>query len=241
MNQTVPLRHPGDITVATYNVQKGFGLDLRRDPGRTHRVITDLDADIVALQEADRRFNTRAGVLDLARLEAECGLVPVPIQDRTGLAAHGWHGNLLLTRGAVIERVRTLRLPGVEPRGAVIADIVQGGIKLRIIAVHMGLLSSARILQAGQLADEIATDGRPTILLGDTNEWRRGPASTLAPLYAHFRQHGIQASYPAPRPILPLDRIFVSHPTRRFDLSVHMTAPARTASDHLPLVARIGF
>lgn len=53
--------------------------------------------------------------------------------------AQDWHGNLLLTRGAGIAAVRTLRRPGVEPRVAVIAALVQGGMKLRIIAVHMGL------------------------------------------------------------------------------------------------------
>lgn len=230
-----------DITVATYNMQKGFGVDMLRRPARTHEVIASLGADIVALQEADRRFSTRAGVLDLSRLKDECGLVPVPLNDRTGVHAHGWHGNLLLTRGAEIEEVRTLRLPGIEPRGAVVADMVHTGQPLRIIAVHMGLLSRARAAQAGQLAEEIAADGRPTILLGDLNEWRKGTGTALAPLFAQFGGHGTAASYPAPMPILPLDRIFVSSRPQAFDVSIHDSAAARRASDHLPLVARIRF
>lgn len=230
-----------DLTVATYNIQKGFGHDMRRIPDRTHQVIASLNADVVALQEADRRFRTRAGVLDLARLEEECGLVPVPLSDRTGLAAHGWHGNLLLTRKADIRDVRTLRLPGIEPRGAIIADLVHNGLPLRVIGVHMGLMSAARLAQAGRLVDEIAQDGRPTILMGDLNEWRRGMASTLAPLYAGFGQHGTGASFPAAMPMLPLDRIFISTRPAAFDVAVHDAGLARHASDHLPLVARIRF
>jgi endonuclease/exonuclease/phosphatase family metal-dependent hydrolase len=233
--------HMTDITVATWNMQKGFGTDFRRDPARAAGIIADLDADILALQEADRRFRTRAGVLDLDRLRDETGLTPVPVPETTGTHAHGWHGNLLLTRAAEIQDVRTLRLAGLEPRGAVIADLVHAGRPLRIIAAHMGLLRRARCVQAAELAEEIADDDRPTLLMGDLNEWRRGSGSALAPLYDRFAHVSAGKSFPAPMPLLPLDRIFISTRPRAVEVSVHDTAPARRASDHLPLVARIRF
>ena len=230
-----------ELTIATWNMQKGFGTDFRRDPGRSSAVIAELGADILALQEADRRFRTRKGVLDLEMLEEKTGLTPVPVPETSGRDAHGWHGNLLLTRAAEIEEVRTLRLSGIEPRGAVIADLVHAGKPLRIIAVHMGLMRRARVTQAAELAREIAGDDRPTLLLGDFNEWRRGAASALAPLYDHFAHAAAGKSFPAPLPLLPLDRIFISSRPRAIDVMVHDTAPARRASDHLPLVARIQF
>jgi endonuclease/exonuclease/phosphatase family metal-dependent hydrolase len=230
-----------DLTVATWNMQKGFGTDFRRNPDRATQVITDLCADILALQEADRRFRTRAGVLDLDRLRDECGLTPVPVPERTGSHAHGWHGNLLLTRAAEVQDVRTLRLSGIEPRGAVIADLVHDGQPLRIIAVHMGLLRRARSAQAAELAEEIADDDRPTLLLGDLNEWRRGTGTALAPLYRRFAHVATGASFPSPLPLLPLDRIFISTLPAAVEVSVHDVGPARRASDHLPLVARIRF
>jgi endonuclease/exonuclease/phosphatase family metal-dependent hydrolase len=230
------------LTVATYNMQKGFGVDLRRDPARTHGVIARLGADIVALQEADRRFFTRRGVLDLGLLREETGLSPVPLHTRSGRDAHGWHGNVILARQAEAREVRLLTLPGAEPRGAVIADLeTEEHGPLRIIAVHLGLSSRARAAQAALLAQETARDGRPTILLGDLNEWRLGPFSTLAPLYARFGEPGMGKSFPSPMPLFPLDRIFVSCDTRAFDVSVHDGGQARRASDHLPLVARIAF
>ncbi len=230
-----------DLRVASYNIQKGMGHDFRRKPDRTHQVIADLNVDILALQEADRRFLSRAGVLDLDRLKEECGLVPVPLPDRTGRAAHGWHGNLLLTRNTSIVGVRTVRLAGLEPRGAIIADLTHNERAVRIIAVHLGLLPSSRLLQARQLSSEVTDDDSTTILLGDFNEWRGGTATALAPLLSRFGPHASVPSFPAIRPIAALDRILVSGSQATVDLAIHDGPLARQSSDHLPVVARVRF
>src|SRR5215208_6629878 len=51
------------ITVASYNMRKAIGLDRRRDPNRVLTVLREIDADIVALQEADKRFGGRASAV----------------------------------------------------------------------------------------------------------------------------------------------------------------------------------
>ena len=51
------------IRIATYNIRKCVGLDWRRRPDRVIRVLAEIDADIVALQEADRRLGRRAATL----------------------------------------------------------------------------------------------------------------------------------------------------------------------------------
>ncbi len=43
--------HRAPIRVATYNVHACVGRDGRHDPERVARVIGELDADVVALQE----------------------------------------------------------------------------------------------------------------------------------------------------------------------------------------------
>ncbi len=68
---------PRDLGVASYNIHKGVGADRRRDLMRTAAVISEIGADIVALQEADTRFGSRRGLLDLDHLRADQGLVPV--------------------------------------------------------------------------------------------------------------------------------------------------------------------
>ncbi|MES2712824.1 MAG: hypothetical protein V4653_14685, partial [Pseudomonadota bacterium] len=63
-----PPRDPAaeGLVVASYNIHRCIGVDRRFDPGRVAAVIEELGADIVALQEADRRFGHRVGLLDLA-------------------------------------------------------------------------------------------------------------------------------------------------------------------------------
>src|SRR3546814_15414895 len=67
------------IKVASYNMRKGIGLDRRRDPGRVLSVLGELDADIVALQEADRRFGTRASAIPSRMFAAHSDYVPVDL------------------------------------------------------------------------------------------------------------------------------------------------------------------
>ena len=58
-----------ELTFASYNIHKAVGLDGRRDPDRIISVLREVDADIIALQEADRRFGSRASVLPRALLD----------------------------------------------------------------------------------------------------------------------------------------------------------------------------
>lgn len=235
---SVPECADSSLLVASYNVHKCVGLDMRRDPVRTARVIAEIGADVIALQEADRRFGDRAGLLDLDALRDESGLDLVSL-GRNG-PAHGWHGNLLLTRNAVIEDVRPLRLPGLEPRGALVVDLHRAGRRLRVVAAHLGLLRSSRLLQSRALLEALADteDGRSTLLMGDLNEWRLRGRSSLAPLAARKRETVAPvASFPARFPLLPLDRILVSPCAEVLRIERHDTPLARITSDHLPVKA----
>src|SRR5947199_395131 len=51
------------LTVASYNMRKAIGLDRRRDPQRILDVLHQIDADVVALQEADKRFGGRGSAV----------------------------------------------------------------------------------------------------------------------------------------------------------------------------------
>ena len=87
------------LRVASYNIRKCIGLDRRRDPGRVLGVIGALNADVVALQEVDRRIGARSATLDPGQILARTGLVPVPLG--TNGPSMGWHGNALLVRNGV--------------------------------------------------------------------------------------------------------------------------------------------
>lgn len=233
-----------NLIVSSYNIHKAVGTDMRRDPMRTVKVIRELGADIVALQEVDRRFGDRRGVMDADVLREATDLTPVTLTDRLGARAHGWHGNLLLLRGAEVESARAVTLPGLEPRGAIVADIRINGQPLRVIAAHLGLLHQSRLMQARFLSKEIESgDGRPTLVMGDFNEWRLGTGCSLMPMRRELRavKRSAQtiASFPAQMPMLPLDRIIGCKQAEIVDLRTHDSPLARKASDHLPIRAAL--
>lgn len=233
--------HRPVLTVGSYNVHKGVGSDRLHDPRRTIAVIRELDADLVALQEVDRRFGDRRGVLDLAALRAATGLQPVALDDRLGALAHGWHGNLILYRGAEVEQARAIDLPGLEPRGAIVADLRFAGHRLRVIATHMGLLKRSRQAQAERLVEEI-DDTVPTLMMGDMNEWRLGRRSSLLAIKSGLNAVATAqaaASFPARRPVLALDRIIGCARAEVSEFAPLDTPLARLASDHLPVRARV--
>lgn len=227
----------GELRVASYNLHKCVGADGRFDPARSAAVIAELGVDLVAVQEADRRFGRRTGLLDAAALERETGLAPLPVSDLPD--GHGWHGNALLVRPGTPARLRRLTLPGAEPRGALVAELQLPAGRLRVVAAHLGLLRRSRARQAAAML-RVLTEGEvmPTLLLGDLNEWRPGARSSLRafePLFGPITPG--PSSFPARLPVLALDRILGWPHGLVSDVTAHNTALARVASDHLPLTA----
>lgn len=224
--------------IASYNIHKCVGTDGQFDPERTATVIAELDADLIALQEADQRIGQRRGLLDLGRLEREADLMPVHIPENR--RSHGWHGNVILARKGVIHEVHRQKLPGLEPRGAMVVDLELKGVSLRIIAAHFGLLRRHRSLQATALLMRAAETDRPTILMGDFNEWRVNRRSSLLTLLPHFGPlDAVVPSFPSRMPLFALDRILANPSKLIAELHVHQSPLARVASDHLPLRATL--
>ncbi|WP_105430723.1 MULTISPECIES: endonuclease/exonuclease/phosphatase family protein [Neorhizobium] len=225
------------MLIASYNVHKCVGIDGRFDPGRTSHVIREIGADVIALQEADSRFGERRGLLDLAWMERETGLFPVPV---SGVAkAHGWHGNVILFREGLVRDVHQVKLPGLEPRGALITELeLKDGSAFRIIAAHLGLLNRSRQQQARMILDILRSrDEQPTVLMGDLNEWRLGDRSSLNTLATVFGLPAAVPSFPSRLPVLALDRIMANQPGLIDAVETHDSPLARLASDHLPIKA----
>lgn len=228
--------HMGQFRVVTWNIRKAIGLDRRRDPARVLSVIADMNADIVALQEADRRLGNRPSALPREVVQEATGLVPVDPDNGPSL---GWHGNALLVSPAfTVEAVHRMDLPGLEPRGALAADLHCGETKLRIAATHLGLVRRFRLRQISSLLDTLdAQDSRPTLIAGDFNEWSRTTGLEL--LEERFEVHAPGHSYHASRPMAHLDRIAICRNLRLCDAGVIDAGTARNASDHLPVWAEI--
>lgn len=223
------------LRLATWNIRAGLGTDLRRDPGRVLSGIAALRADVVALQEADFRTGARPSALPRDRIVEETGLEPLPIGFNA--VSLGWHGNAILARpGIGICGLERLDLPGFEPRGAVIVDL-DGIHPLRVVAVHLGLLRSARRRQLDAIREALHRHHpRPTVILGDFNE--RSLRVGLGRIARPFRIVPTPATFPSRRPFLPLDRIAHSPDLAVAPLDLpRLRGPQ--ASDHLPLLAEL--
>jgi endonuclease/exonuclease/phosphatase family metal-dependent hydrolase len=226
------------IKVASYNIHKGIGLDRRRNPERVLEVLREIDADIIALQEADRRFGAKACVLPFHLLDEHSDWMPVPLGPRA--VSMGWHGNVILIRkSAQLVESEAIHLPSLEPRGAVMADVRTAGGMIRVVGMHLDLSGLWRRKQAAAVMAHV--DGcaqiHPTVLMGDLNEWSAGSGCLrdFGRDYA-FAQTG--PSFHSRRAVAKLDRIMVSG-LNVIDCGVHDSAASRKASDHLPIWAAL--
>lgn len=228
------------LTIASYNIHKCVGLDKKFRPDRIIDVIKELNADVLALQETDQRFGRCRGLLDLGYLKKETGFIPVPVQGKTTHSL-GWHGNAIFLKDGHIDTLVQIKLPGVEPRGALLVELSLPAGPLRIITAHFGLLRHSRQRQAQEIINILRQRPiMPTLMLGDLNEWRRGRGSSLRNLdmFFDFTQHALP-SFPSLFPIFALDRV-LSYPLELIEtIEIHSSRLARISSDHLPIKARI--
>jgi endonuclease/exonuclease/phosphatase family metal-dependent hydrolase len=234
-----PAPRAATIKVASYNIRKCIGTDRQRRPDRVLSVLAELNADIVCLQEADRRTGTRQSAIPFELIAQHSPYRPVPYEIRPG--GMGWHGNaILVRRDAQILAHRPLTLPVLEPRGAVMADIAIGGLKLRIVGMHLDLSGLWRRKQARAVIGHVEDCDHPlpTLMMGDLNEWSLADGC-LRDFQRHFTFAPTGPSFHARRPIARLDRIMTTPDMAVVDAGVHHSPTAMRASDHLPIWATV--
>jgi len=236
-NETVEMKE--EITVATYNVHRWTGINGRRapDPARAAFVISELDADVVALQEVIRPAEGSDGEDPLGGLADELGMhlaFAVTRQHRTGQL-----GNAILSRVPIAAlSVLDISYSRIERRGA-LAALFEGDQRVGVVATHLSLVDRTRHRQVASLLEHPQLMAGPTILMGDMNAWRKCKASrTLDDELERHHNLDWPASFPSARPMLALDRIY----SRGCDVQAvwaHDTPASRRASDHLPVVASV--
>src|SRR6056297_2144189 len=144
------------LKIASYNVRKAVGLDRRRDPARILNILNDIGADIVPLQEADRRLGARPTAIPRALIERETDYAVVELAKNE--VSLGWHGNaVLVRRGLEVVSTRHIELPGLEPRGAVFARVG----RLSIVGTHLGLMRRWRHRQMNAILSHIGPTPGP--------------------------------------------------------------------------------
>lgn len=164
---------PHQLRVLTYNIHHGEAMDGRFDYERLARVITDLNPDVVALQEVDRRTQRADGVDQPQLLGKLTDMYyafgqAMPYQD-------GQYGEAVLSRFP-ITKVEVFPLPfrpGQEPRTALATRIKPDNELPEFIFVGTHLChqsSDTRVEQTQQINRVLPPAGAtPVILAGDLN------------------------------------------------------------------------
>jgi endonuclease/exonuclease/phosphatase family metal-dependent hydrolase len=232
----------GLLRVATYNVHRCRGLDGRTRPERIAEVLEGISADVIALQEVIGAGPRHGGHAQELGAALGMGWVMAPAR----LFRLHAYGTVVLSRFPIVHHVRyDLSWKTCEPRCCQRVDVDLGGRLLHLYNVHFGTAILERRVQAERLAG-IVSDRRvtgPKVVLGDFNEWTRGPASALlserlhgVDLSAHLRR---RRTYPGVLPLVHLDHIYHAGAVEVRRVELVRTRRSLIASDHLPLVAEL--
>jgi endonuclease/exonuclease/phosphatase family metal-dependent hydrolase len=234
------------VTVGTFNIHHGVGTDGRLDIARVARTLTDMDADVVGLQEVDRRWSPRSAFADQARGLAERLDMHMAFGASLHRAGRGSeqpgreYGVALLSRHPIVG-TRSVPLPrprGGEPRTLLQAEVLFGGATLRCLNTHLQHRSGTERRAQARAIEAVVSGGEcPTVLVGDLNA---GPdtaeVDTLTRrLVDAWRRRGEGDGYTftAEKPYTRIDYVLAS-PTAHVE---RVRVLDTDASDHLPVVA----
>jgi endonuclease/exonuclease/phosphatase family metal-dependent hydrolase len=224
-----------ELVVATHNIRHGAPERGWADHRAMARTVASLRADVVALQEVDRRV-VRSWFVDQAHRAALASGMQHWFAPTRRMGPGGRYGNALLVRGRTLTR-SVLTLPGVgEQRLAMFARVVCAEVEVTVVNTHLQNRRRTRPDEApGQLdalLDELARWPRPWCVMGDLNlraavvEPRLG-RSGLVPVPTG-------PTHPAHDPRIRIDWIAVAG----LDVLAAEVVPA-TTSDHRPVRAAL--
>jgi len=223
------------VRVVSYNVQS-----FRAGTDPVAAVLTDLDPDLVMLQECGGKPN-------VARFAVSLGF---------GVAST--HRPFNPVHNAVLFRPQwTLRSEEVRHfaregkalrRGMIAAQLQQGDESLTAVSTHLGLVPRERSHHAQELTDFLAGVEGPVVVGVDLNESHIDPAAhwlnhRLFDAFVHAEEAEPPGgrTFPAWKPAARIDYVFVNG-----DIEIHRAwvpngPVAARASDHLPVVANLEF
>ncbi len=220
------------LKILTYNIHKGFDWKNRNYFLKEMKAfIESTQADIVFLQEVvgkNTKWEGKGKIDDQFEFLADT-LWPHSSYGKNAAYDHGHHGNVILSKFPIKSSENIdLSTNKREKRGLLLCKILlpesdEHDEKLLYAASsHLNLLNGGRILQYQKIRDHLSTKEisptAPLIIAGDFNDWNRksskifegelGMTETYKALHGNYAK-----TFPAARPLLPLDRIYVKNLT----------------------------
>lgn len=230
------------LTIMTYNIRHGVGMDRVLDLERTAQVIQAAKPDVVILNEVDHGTQRAFGVRQADSLGRLLGMYAM--FGRSISYDGGQYGNALLSKFPILNfqvidlSVDTLR----EGRSIFRSSIAFGSDTLVVMGTHLGLTPEERLEQVqGILA--VIPPGKPVILGGDFNfEPDSQPYAHLTGVLRDGMQEGKatpEMTFPADVPERRIDYIFISDKINLLPTAQLNHEHVSSASDHRPQILRI--
>jgi endonuclease/exonuclease/phosphatase family metal-dependent hydrolase len=238
------------LRLLSYNIHKCIGgLDRRYNPDRICEVIAHYKPDVVVLQEVDRGARRSDGHHQTDVLGDKLGYRHRSWFPNVKIRGGGDYGNAILSRFAITHTSNIdLTIPPKKKRSVLHAKFRvrlpssdPGNARtLHVYNAHLGLSGIERARQLRRFLESHPFQGlhhrTPIILAGDFNDvWGTLGPKLMFP--SGFRGLSPSRTFPAYAPMRALDSIYVRGDVELVHLQPGRIAAARSASDHLPLIA----
>lgn len=243
------------LRILTYNIHKGFNLGNRSYVlSAMKKLIHEIDADMVLLQEI--RGEERLHVDETSSWPSSTQFEYLADKiwkhfayGKNAISHGGHHGNAILSKFPIRHWNNIdISTNSLERRGLLHAEIECDFLShpLHCLCLHLNLLARSRVRQLQAVVSRISDQvphAHPFVLGGDFNDWSQQASdiiSTKTGAVEVFKElHGEYAkSFPAPLPVLTLDRIYVRHLLPRSAVALHR-GKWKKLSDHAPLLCEV--
>jgi len=222
------------ITVITYNIRHGVGLDNKLDLERIANVVKAENPDVVAFQEVDvktkrtRKLDESKILGDLAGFKSFFGK-SIPY-------GGGEYGNAIITRDRNAVLINHFPLPGKEPRCLLaIQSRTKMGTPFIFACTHLCLDETNRIKSTEIINNWVRRVPYPTILVGDMNcKTDSIPYKKFLKVWDSTWGAKPLPTFPANKPKTAIDHC-LTYPKYKWNVKEIKVIDEKVASDHRPL------
>lgn len=219
------------IKVASYNVRNARGMDNNTDFDRVANVITEIDADAIAIQELDSATNRSNGLVILDELAQRTNMY----SSFNGSIDYqgGKYGIGILTKNKPLKQ-EAIPLPGKEEKRSVLLIELEDFV---LCCTHLSLTKEDR-LSSFELIKDLTEkyNKKPIILAGDLNAKPNDEEILKLSEDWIFLNDTIIKTFPSPEPKVTIDYILLkADQTLEYEITQREVVSEPMASDHRPL------
>ncbi len=224
------------LTIMTYNIRHGAGMDNRWNPARPADVVRKFEPDVLCLQEVDRHTGRSFGADEPAMLAHFLDPLGHWAFVKSIDYGGGEYGNALLAREKPLSIIRC-PLPGVHEGRSVIACEFGPYV---VATLHASLHDETRLQSVDTLVRLARTFDKPLFITGDWNAKPDSPfLDALREAFAILSPTDL-GTCPADKPRACIDYVAVDNVhADAVRVREAFVADEPLASDHRPVIVRL--